>query len=117
MNVELCPGLVEPGAGRSNDDVECVPDAEGFQGPFQKRVKDRTGDDADWYSGLMDFPHGADGAWYRCCSGQRPAHEICDTAPHVLFRHVKPHGVKDVLEAGFGGQLIPMLDDLATELP
>ena len=32
--------------------------------------------------------------------------------PHVIFRHVKPHGGKDVFEAGFGGQLVPMLDDL-----
>jgi hypothetical protein len=26
------------------------------------------------------------------------------------------HGAKDVLEAGFGGQLVSMLDDLATQL-
>ena len=117
MNVELCPGLVEPGAGRGNDDVKRLPNAEGFQGPLQKRVKDRAGDDTHGYPGPVDFPHGSDGAWYRRCSGQGPPHEICDTASHVIFRHAKPHGGKDVFEAGVGGQLVPMLHDLMTKLP
>jgi hypothetical protein len=30
---------------------------------------------------------------------------------------MQPHSGKDVLEAGFGGQLVPMLDDLVTQLP
>ena len=77
-------------------------------------MKDRAGDDAHGDPGLVDFPYGGDGAWYRRCSGQGPPHEVCDTTLHVTFRHMKPHGGKDVFEAGFGSQLVPMLDDLMT---
>jgi hypothetical protein len=117
MNVELCSGLVEPGAGRGDDNVKRVPNAKGIQGPFQKRVKDRTGDDADGNPGPVNLPHGGNGAWNRRCPGQRPAHEIRDTAPHVVFRHLKAHGGKDLFETSLGGQLVPMLDDLVAQLP
>ena len=67
--------------------------------------------------GLVDLPHSGDRSWNWRCSGQRSTHEICDTALYVIFRHMQPHRGKDVLEAGFGGQLVPMLDDLVTQLP
>src|SRR3954471_4577694 len=117
MNVELCPGFVVSGASRSDDGVKRVPNAERFQGPLQKWVKDRARDDADRYPGLVDFPHGSDRARYRRCSSQGLPHEICDAALHVLVRHVKPHGGKDMFEAGFGSQLVSMIHDLVAELP
>jgi hypothetical protein len=43
-------------------------------------------------------------------------HELRDTLPQVVFRDLNPHRAKNLFETGFGGQLVPMPDDLATEL-
>ena len=117
MNVKLGARLVESGARRGDDDVKCVPDAEGFQGPLQKWVIDRAGDDADGNPRLVDLPHGRDRSWNRRGSRQRLPHEMCDTIPHVVFSHLKPHSTKNLFQTGFGGQLVPVLDDLLTQLP
>ena len=65
----------------------------------------------------MDLPHRRDRARNRRCPGQRPTHEICDTLRTSTSGHLELHGGKDLFEAGFGGQLVPMLDDLVTKLP
>src|SRR3954470_21744386 len=117
MDIKLRARLVEPGARRGDDDVERVPDGEGFQGPLQKWVIDRAGNDADGDPCLVDLAHGRDRPWNGSGFRQCLTHEMCDSTPHIVFVYLKPHSAEDLFETGFGGQLVPVLDDLAPQLP